>query len=475
MAQELAAVGMRPRFQNLWPWVVFVLLTLPAFWHVVHYEADIDVEFPKVIRPTFSLMPSPAYRLAEPGDTIDRVAIYFSCAGIVFCSIGLLANRGKGLWPAGLALMLAGFWEASNPGPSLDQWHGLGWRAVVHPATPLALRLGLMAGAVALASILAGTLWINRRELGQSWDWAKLRGNRLLWIVGFLLLLARYGEIPGIEPQGYWPRWSLVWGLLAIDLCLLRELPRFRLRKTILLTPAVFGCWLLLVLGGIWLTWYHRPLSRLRPVVHDKIYISAMPTRQGLEVAYKRHPFKTIINLYPEDLLERSPYFDEEREFAEQHGIQYVLSPSDTSLEASKAFLDRTLQLAQDPSAWPILVHCHACMDRTPAWMGIYRFLVQGTPLLEIMREIEQHRGYRPKSSVTLLYNRVLSMRDPERYAADPTAAILREAARGVIDPALSRESETTRSVDVNRETRAGVSPEQSSSAADDRGQSRRR
>ena len=63
------------------------------------------------------------------------------------------------------------------------------------------------------------------------------------------------------------------------------------------------------------------------------------------------------------------------------------------------------------------------------------RFVCQGVPLADIMREIEQHRGYRPKASVTLLYNRVLSPRAPERYAADPTAALLRACAEGTRDP----------------------------------------
>jgi hypothetical protein len=70
-------------------------------------------------------------------------------------------------------------------------------------------------------------------------------------------------------------------------------------------------------------------------------------------------------------------------------------------------------------------------MDRSPAWMGIYRFVVQGRPLLEILQEIEAHRGYRPKSSVTLLYNRVLEPRAPDHYRADPTTAKLREYAHG--------------------------------------------
>ncbi len=104
-------------------------------------------------------------------------------------------------------------------------------------------------------------------------------------------------------------------------------------------------------------------------------------------------------------------------------------SPSDPSEAASSAFLDQTLALARDPSAWPILVHCHGCMDRSPAWMGIYRFVVQDRPLIEIMQEIERHRGYRPKASVTLLYNRVLPPRAGARYWADPTATLLRQCA----------------------------------------------
>jgi hypothetical protein len=102
-----------------------------------------------------------------------------------------------------------------------------------------------------------------------------------------------------------------------------------------------------------------------------------------------------------------------------------------------------TLRIAQDPNAWPVLIHCHGCMDRSPAWMGIYRFVVQGRPLKEILCEIEGHRGYRPKSSVTLLYNRVLPPRAPDRYAADPTAQLLRRCAAGTADPyeeSLARE-----------------------------------
>ncbi len=203
-----------------------------------------------------------------------------------------------------------------------------------------------------------------------------------------------------------------------------------------------------IVLFGIELSWYHRPLERLHTVVPGRIYISAMPTYRGLEVADARHHFKTIINLFPEQKLGTSPRLAEELKFVREHHLKYVQSTGESG--DSDRFLDETLRLAQDPSAWPILVHCHACMDRSPAWMGIYRFVVQGVSLRDVFREIESHRGYRPKSSVTILYNRVLPPRAPAHYASDPDAALLRECAVGTIDPV---EFERTRALAARKQS----------------------
>jgi hypothetical protein len=262
-----------------------------------------------------------------------------------------------------------------------------------------------------------------------------------LWIAALFLVIARQFEIPGVEPQGYWPRWAMIWGLLAFDLALLiacapvlRSMP-----GPLLVVPILLSFWLVLVVAAVGLTWYHRPLARLKVVEPGRIYISAMPTRRGLEVAFARRPFRTIINLFPEDTPLRSPALPAELRFAREHGIHYFGSPSDGSEAASSQFLDQTLALAQDPAAWPILVHCHGCMDRSPAWMGIYRFVVQKQPLRDVMQEIERHRGYRPKASVILLYNRVLPPRAGPRYWSDPTAMLLRECAAGTVDPIIAR------------------------------------
>jgi protein tyrosine phosphatase (PTP) superfamily phosphohydrolase (DUF442 family) len=232
----------------------------------------------------------------------------------------------------------------------------------------------------------------------------------------------------------------MIWALFAFNLAIVIELaPGVRSKGRLLRAiPLAAAAWLAMVVAAVWLSWYHRPLARLKVVVPDRIYISAMPTLRGLEPAQARHGFRTIINLFPEDTPQGSPLLADELKFAREHDIKYVGSPSDPSEAASSAFLDQTLALAQDRAAWPILVHCHGCMDRSPAWMGIYRFVVEGKPLLEIMQEIERHRGYRPKASVIMLYNRVLAERAGARYRADPTALLLRRCAEGTIEPVVA-------------------------------------
>jgi protein tyrosine phosphatase (PTP) superfamily phosphohydrolase (DUF442 family) len=202
---------------------------------------------------------------------------------------------------------------------------------------------------------------------------------------------------------------------------------------------------------GLWSIWLHRPLSRLHAVVPGKIYISAMPTYAGLREAQKRLGFRTIINLFPERTSQRSPRLDEERRFVEEYGIRYVENPEDDT--KGYETLMRNLAIANDPSAQPVLVHCHGCMDRSPSWMGIYRFVHQGWSLREVMREIEAHRGWRPKSSVTLLYDYYLRRIAPERYAADTTGRELARNVAGITNPFLvANEGERS-----NRESRDGV------------------
>jgi hypothetical protein len=420
-----------------WPWALLVLIGALASWYVLDFEDDVDGEYPAVARPTFNRRPSPAYRLAEPGDTLDRVGLYLTSGAIVVSLVGGARARRAGgpgrVWIGALAISAVTFWYSATPGPTLDGWHGLGWRTIADPTAPPPLRIALC---ISLFTFVLAAVWSVRGQPLLQYIRERQLGGLLTGAV--LLAVARQLELPGVEPSGFWPRWAWVGAttLWAIAVCRAARgeaaSPRRRMRGALVFAAGSLA-WLWLVWLGVDLFWYHRPLDRLKPVVPGRIYISAMPTYRGLELAHARHHFKTIVNLFPESVLGRSPLSAEEVRFAREHGICYYESPG--GVADADAFLDQTLRLAQDPNAWPLLLHCHGCMDRSPAWMGIYRFVVQRRPLDEIFREIEAHRGYRPKASVALLYNRVLPPRAPDHYAGDPTAARLLRCAHGTRDP----------------------------------------
>ena len=421
-----------PRASRLrfWPWLVLALTTIPAVWYVFDYENDIDPELPRVVRPTFSPYPPAAYRFAEACDTIDHVAVYVSSAALVLAVWGWLRNPRERLWLAAVALSAAGFWHAATPAPLADGWYGLGWRTIFDARAPVANRL-----------ILAG-LAVGRggdRRSGPPGTALSLRpGARLathgilgLLIAAAILMVMRQVGWLDWEPIGFWPRWFYVWGLFAWAFALVRVVPAAPPRWS---RAAIVGLMVLVSLGldftGRGLFWYQRPIARLKEVVPGRLYLSAMPTYLGLQLAQQRYHFRTIINLYPELTPEQSPHWHDELRFAREHGLNYVGNESQDGT-GGEDFVARTLELSRDPKTWPILVHCHASMDRSPAWVGIYRFVVQGWPLVDALREIERHRGLRPKAAVTVLYTQILPKIAPERCAEDPTFALLKECAAG--------------------------------------------
>jgi hypothetical protein len=398
-------------------------------WWIRTYESDVDPEFPWVARPTFSRYPPAAYRLADAGDTIDHIAVYVSSSALVLAAWGWIRNPRKLLWAAAFALSAAGYWHAATPGPLLDGWYGLGWRTIFDTRAPVTQRLTLLGLATSIAAVVV--LALRERPIRDLWSAARARGIEGLLIIAAVLLAVRQVGWLDCEPFGFWPRWIYVWGLLGWALMLARIAPkalRVWWRGPILIVLVAIS--LGLDFAGRELFRYQRPLHRLREIVPGHLYLSAMPTYGGLKLAHERHHFRTIIDLFPELTPEQSPYWKDELRFVREHGLNYVWN-STTDIQSGEDFVAQTVGVARDPASWPVLVHCHASMDRSPAWVGVYRFVVQGWPLIDVMRELEWHRGLRPRGSVTLLYNSVLPKLAPERAAHDPTVALLRQCAEG--------------------------------------------
>lgn len=420
-----------------WPWAVLFVAMLPAVWHVYDFESDRDGEYPMVDRQTYSPYPPAAYRLAEPGDTLDRAALYLAAGAISVSMLGLLASRRSGRksagWISSLSFSAFAYWYSAAPGPSPTGWYTLGPRAILDQRTPLAVWFTLAGLLVVLVGTAVGAWWTSRaRRLEGS---LRAGGVPALLAVSALMVLFRVVGWPDLEPAGYWPRWGFVWGLLAFLMALLKVLPAWSMARSGRLAGVLGGAGVtvVLIVAGLAVVDFHRPIRRFKEVVPGRVYISAMPDGKGLEIAHKRHQFKTIINLFAEDTPQRSPLWPQELAFVKKTGVRYLRASADPS--DGDAFLEETLAVARDPEAWPVLVHCHGCMDRTPAWLGIYRFVFEGKSLSEVFQEIERHRGYRPKASVTLLYNHALPRLAAERFAADPVSAQLKMNAHSAPDP----------------------------------------
>ena len=422
----------RASLARLWPWLVLAITTIPSVWYVLDYEDDVDPELPTVVRPTFNRYPPAAYRFAEAGDTIDHAAVYVASAALVLAAWGWFRNARSRGWAAATAVSAAGFWHAATPGPLADGWYGLGWRIIFDPRAPGANRLIMAALAMGVVAVLIRA--VVERPLRSVWLAAKERGVLGLAITAAVLLALRQVAWLDVEPIGFWPRWLYVWGLFAWSFVLVRLAPAAPIgwsRNAIVAAMVVIS--LGLDFAGRGLFWYQRPIHRLREVEPGRIYVSAMPTYQGLKLAQERYHFRTIINLFPESTPEQSPHWPDELRFAREHNLNYVGNPSRDGT-GGDAFIARTLDLSRDPQAWPILVHCHASMDRSPAWMAMYRFVVQGWPLADAIKELERHRGLRPRASVTVLYEQVLPRLAPERCAVDPTFALLKKFAERADD-----------------------------------------
>lgn len=420
------------------------LVAVVAVWHALDFSHDFDPEFPGLERDHYSLYAPFAYRLAEPGDTLDLTTLYLSAAGL-----GLLAmlQMRPETRPAARAeklarltmtgICLAGFWIGSAPDPTMDGWHGLAWQAALRVSTPAWQRGAITVVALALVCLVLGSMILLARQ------WIKKQSyqHRLLFLIAALGFLWRIANWPDPEPWGYWPRWAMI---ICMIVTLSAILARFQQAgKSVEITAiskkssrrAAFVSALMafvLIQAGYYIHWLHWPMARFKVVIPGQLYVSAMPSPHGLKLAHQRHQFKTIINLFNEDTPLRHRDFPAELQFANENGINYIRAQGKNF---GNSFIESTFESANDPANWPVLVHCHGNMDRTPAWLGMYRFRYQGWGLGQVFAAIERHRGYRPKGGTTVLYCDLLPRLEPEKWAADPVASRLEDHGRGYCMP----------------------------------------
>jgi protein-tyrosine phosphatase len=190
-----------------------------------------------------------------------------------------------------------------------------------------------------------------------------------------------------------------------------------------------------LMLGvAAWSYFFYRATynhaKRLRVVQPGRFYRCGQLTADGFADAVKRLGIRTVVNVQddvPDPAIWRN-YVDHrvrsEKEVCARLGIRYVwlapdLVPPDAARRGERpVVIDQFVRLCDDPSAYPILLHCKAGLHRTGILSAIYRMEYQGWPRLEAFRELRAHGfGDWVSTSANLYVDQYVLRYQPRRSA----------------------------------------------------------
>ena len=153
-------------------------------------------------------------------------------------------------------------------------------------------------------------------------------------------------------------------------------------------------------------------LGNFAEVDRGKLYRSAQPTREGLQLARRRFGIRTVINF-------RMLHSD--RGEAEAAGLQYYRIPFN-AWHVTPEEVVRFLRIVTDPVNQPILVHCQHGADRTGTMVAAYRMFIQRWNTEEAIRELPRF-GFHPIWSHLKTF-----LRDEDWRKAAEQAGVARQA-----------------------------------------------
>ena len=159
---------------------------------------------------------------------------------------------------------------------------------------------------------------------------------------------------------------------------------------------------ILTVVPFFYYRWEYTHSKRLRVVTADRVYRSGQMTASGFEEAVDRYQIRTIINLqdeFPDPDIALGYFTREtikESELCKQLGVRYVfLGPDLISRKRiphdRPPAIDRFLALMDDPTNYPVLLHCRAGLHRTGVMVGVYRMEYEGWTRVQVIAEMKIH------------------------------------------------------------------------------------
>ena len=165
---------------------------------------------------------------------------------------------------------------------------------------------------------------------------------------------------------------------------------------------AVLGSGIVLIVFVVPIFFYRMVYShdkRLREIIPGRIYRSGQLTADGFAAAVERLGIRTIVNLQ-DDCVDPdlplnfwSPRRVKESAWCEHLGVKYVVIKPD--LVSKKLVpdkhpeaIDQLLDLLDDESKYPVLIHCRAGLHRTGVLSAVVRMEYQGWTPVEAYREL---------------------------------------------------------------------------------------
>ena len=145
--------------------------------------------------------------------------------------------------------------------------------------------------------------------------------------------------------------------------------------------------------------------KRFRTVTDGKFYRSGQFTTSGLKQTIERYGIKTVINLQhentdplmPQGWMGKPKFL--ESEICQALGVRYIqldvteLIPANEEGTRRPVGIDQFLKICDDPTIYPVLIHCMAGLHRTGRLTAIYRMEYEGRTNAEAAYEAKAN-GY---------------------------------------------------------------------------------
>jgi tyrosine-protein phosphatase SIW14 len=117
--------------------------------------------------------------------------------------------------------------------------------------------------------------------------------------------------------------------------------------------------------------------------IGEHLYRGSQPTREEF-AQLKKLGIKTVIDL-------RKDRLSEESEWVKAQGMQYFNIPLKASVPATEEQTDYFLSLVNNPSNWPVYIHCKGGRHRTGALVAVYRITHEGWTADQAWREMKEY------------------------------------------------------------------------------------